>query len=351
MVFTAAQLANLLNGKVEGDEDAVVDDFAAIENGKKRALSFLYNPDYKKYLYATQSSIVIVNDDLTIEEDFAHNPTLIRVADARSAFSQVLEAYQAYKKQEDTGIHPSAVIEPDAQIGEHVFVGAQVYVGKGVVIGDNSAIYHGSVIDQGVQIGADTVIKNSCRINEGCIIGDYCIIESGAVLGSDGFGFQPNSENDYKKIIHVGNVVLEDHVSIGANTTIDRATFGSTVIRKGVKLDNLIQVGHNCEIGTNTVVAAQTGIAGSVKIGRDCMIGGQVGFAGHQKIGNGVKIAAQSGIQGDVEDGAVLQGSPAFLIGKFKRSQVAFKSLPELQREVNRLKKEINQIKNQQDSN
>ena len=349
MEFTAAQLAQMLNGEVDGDESASVDSFAAIEAGKNKALSFLYSPDYERYLYVTESSIVIINNDFTPDAEFTYKPTLIRVPDARAAFAKVLEVYKDYKKQQNEGVHKTAVIEDENCLGKDVFVGSGTYIGENTQIGDNCSIHHGVVIERGVKIGANTVIKSGVRVNEDCLIGKNCVIQAGAVIGSDGFGFQPNAKNDYQKIIHIGNVVIEDNVEIGSNTTIDRATFGSTVIRKGVKLDNLIQVAHNCEIGENTVVAAQTGFAGSVKVGKNCMIGGQVGFAGHQKIGDGVQIAAQSGIQGNITAGSILQGSPAFSLREFQRSQVTFKKLPELYIDVAQLKKQLG--KDRQDSN
>lgn len=342
MEFTAEQLAELLEGSVEGNKDTPVSSLAGIDNAGKNALTFFYNLDYIHELYTTDAGIVIINDSFTPDKSFSNNPTLIKVADARMAFGQVLKVYKEYKTAQKNGIHPTAVISETAQIGENVYLGPYCFVGENAQIGNDVKIYGHAFIGEDVKIGDRSIFSSGVRINDECIIGEDCIFQSGAVIGSDGFGFQPDSTNRYEKIIHVGNVIIENHVEIGANTTIDRATFGSTRIKQGVKLDNLIQVGHNVEIGENTVIAAQSGIAGSVKIGRDCMIGGQVGFAGHQKIGDGVKIAAQSGIQGDVEKETILQGSPAFEIGEYKRSYVMFRKLPDMKNQLDKLKKSFN---------
>lgn len=342
MEFTAEQLAELLQGKIEGNENAVVSTLAGIDNAGKNALTFFYNPDYSEYLYATGAGIVIINDSFKADRAFSNNPTLIKVTDARLAFARVLKVYKEYKTAQKTGIHPTAAVSESAVVGKNVYLGPYCFIGENARIGDDVKIMGHAFIGNDVKIGNHTVMNSGVRINDECIIGANCVFQSGAVIGSDGFGFQPDSSNEYEKIVHVGNVVIEDQVEIGANTTIDRATFGSTIIKKGVKLDNLIQVGHNVEIGENTVIAAQTGIAGSVKIGRDCMIGGQVGFAGHQTIGNGVKIAAQSGIQGDIDDETILQGSPAFEIGDYKRSYVIFRKLPEIKHQLTELKKHFN---------
>jgi UDP-3-O-[3-hydroxymyristoyl] glucosamine N-acyltransferase len=347
MEFTAGQLAEILNGKIEGDEATKVSSLSKIDEGEKNSISFLYSTDYLEYLYTTQASVVIISDELKVEKEMKFNPTLIRVDDARMAFAKLLEAYKSMQMNHKKGIHPSAVIEEDAEVGENTYIGPQVYVGHGAKIGSDCQVNAHAVVAENVRMGNNCVIHHGVRILEDSVIGDNCTIQSGAVIGGDGFGFQPNSENNYHKIMHVGNVILEDNVEIGVNTTIDKATFGSTIIRKGVKLDNLIQVGHNCEIGENTVIAAQSGVAGSVKIGKNCMIGGQVGFAGHQKIADGVKIAAQSGIQGDIENkNEIVQGSPALNIGDYKRSYVIFRQLPKVKGEVSELRKEIKDLKN-----
>lgn len=342
MEFTAEQLGELLQGEIEGDKSVAVSTLAGIDAAGKNALTFFYNVDYAEYLYSTAAGIVIIDESFEIKNTFSNNPTLIKVPDARLAFARVLKHYKEYKTAQKTGIHPTAVVSESAKLGENVYIGPFSFIGENTNVGNDVKIYGHAFIGDDVKLGNNTIVNSGVRINDECIVGTDCVFQSGAVIGSDGFGFQPDSANEYEKIIHVGNVIIEDRVEIGANTTIDRATFGSTVIKRGVKLDNLIQVGHNVEIGENTVIAAQTGIAGSVKIGRDCMIGGQVGFAGHQKIGNGVKIAAQSGIQGDVEDKTILQGSPAFEIGEYKRSYVVFRKLPDLKNELNELKKHFN---------
>lgn len=341
MEFTAAQLAELLEGTITGDEKASVSSLSGIEAAGDKDLTFFYNPEYEKHLYSTQAGIIIIDENFSLKQNFNYSPVLIKVPDARLAFARVLKYYKEYKTAQKTGVHSTAVISDSAKLGKNVYVGPCTFIDENAQIGDDVKIYGHVYIGADVKIGNGTQIHSGVRINEFCLIGSECTFQSGAVIGSDGFGFQPDSANEYEKITHVGNVVVEDRVEIGANTTIDRATFGATLIKKGVKLDNLIQVGHNVEIGENTVIAAQTGIAGSVKIGSNCMIGGQVGFAGHQTIGSGVKIAAQSGVQGDIPDNQIIQGSPAFEIGNFKRSYVMFKKLPDLNHELNGLKKEL----------
>ena len=345
MEFSAAQLAQILEGRIEGNEEVQVSSLSKIEEGVPGSISFLSNPDYAEYIYTSDASIVIVNDDFKAEKALPESLTLIRVPDARMAFAKLLEAYQQYKNN-ISGIHPSAIIDEGAEIGENVYVGPLVYVAKGAKIGDNTKIRANCVIGENVKIGSDCLLHYNVTINEECVLGDHCTIQPGAVIGGDGFGFQPNSENNYHKVPHIGNVILEDHVEVGANTTIDRATLGSTIIRKGVKLDNLIQIAHNVEIDQNTVIASQTGIAGSVYIGKNCMIGGQVGFAGHQRIADGTKIAAQSGIPKDIKkENQIFQGSPALPIGDYKRSYVLYKNLPSMQDDVATLKKELEQLK------
>lgn len=345
MEFSADQLAQILGGKIDGNPEVKVSSLSKIEEGKPGSISFLSNPDYNEYIYTSKASIVIVNDSFEAEKEFVSKPTLIRVDDARMAFAKLLDAYQQYKNNL-SGIHPSAIIEESAEIGVNVYIGPLTYVAKGAKIGDNTKIRANCVIGENVVVGENTLLHYNVTINEECLIGSHCTIQPGAVIGGDGFGFQPNQENNYHKVPHIGNVILEDHVEIGANTTIDRATLGSTIIRKGVKLDNLIQVAHNVEIDQNTVIASQTGVAGSVYIGKNCMVGGQVGFAGHQRIADGTKIAAQSGIAKDIkkEDG-IFQGSPALPIGDYKRSFILFKNLPDMNDELSALKKEIELLK------
>lgn len=346
MEFSAAQLAQILEGKVIGNPEASVRSLSKIEEGVSGSISFLSNPDYTSFIYDTKATIVIVNNTFEAEKSLPETLTLIQVDDARMAFAKLLEAYNQYKNN-ISGIHPSAIVDDSAEIGKEVYIGPSVFVASGAKIGNHTKIKANCVIGQNVTIGEHTLIHYNVSINEECKIGNSCTIQNGAVIGGDGFGFQPNSDNSYHKVPHIGNVVIEDHVEIGANTTIDRATLGSTTIRKGVKLDNLIQVGHNVEIDENTVIASQTGVAGSVYIGKNCMIGGQVGFAGHQRIGNNVKIAAKSGIQGDVEDNTVLMGAPAMPIKDFQRSRVVYRKLPEMREELNLLKKEVSKLKEQ----
>ncbi len=345
MEFTAEQIATLLGGTVEGNSQIAVNQLAKIEEGHTGAICFLSNEAYAKYIYDTDASIIIVNDALRLERPVKSTCTLIRVPDARLAFTKLIETYHQYKSNK-TGISPQACIEESATIGENVYIGPGVYVGNNAKIGKDTKLYPNCTIDDNVVIGENSTIYNGCQIMADSKIGADCILQPGVTIGSDGFGFAPNADNDYQKIIHLGNVVIEDRVEIGANTTIDRATLGSTIIRKGVKLDNLIQVAHNVEIGANTVIASQTGIAGSTKIGKNCMIGGQVGIIGHLTIADGVKIAAQSGIgQNIIEENQIMQGSPAFGIGEYKRSYVMFRSLPRLKQTIDRLEKELKTLK------
>ncbi|MCK6638536.1 MAG: UDP-3-O-(3-hydroxymyristoyl)glucosamine N-acyltransferase [Bacteroidia bacterium] len=338
MKFLAKEIAGLAGGKVEGNPDAAVSKLAKIEEGAPGALTFLSNPAYAQYIYTTQATIAIVNNDFVAEQSLPETLTLIRVADARQAFAKLLEAYNQFRMNK-VGIDPSAVISSSAKIGANVYIGAKAVIGDHVTIGDNTKIHPNVTINDAARVGNNTIIYPGVVIYHDCVIGNNCILQSGTIIGGDGFGFQPNSENNYTKVPHIGNVIIEDHVEIGANSTIDRATLGSTIIRKGAKLDNLIQVAHNCEIGENTVIAAQTGVAGSTKIGRDCLIGGQVGIIGHLVIGNRVKIAAQSGIGSNIPDDEIVQGSPAFGIGDYKRSYVMFRKLPELADKIKELEK------------
>ncbi|HET6992664.1 MAG TPA: UDP-3-O-(3-hydroxymyristoyl)glucosamine N-acyltransferase, partial [Bacteroidia bacterium] len=297
-------------------------------------------PAYAPFIYTTKASIVIVNSDFEPEQALNSSLTLIRVADARAAFAKILGAYNQYRLNK-TGIDQHSFVSPSAKIGKNVYIGAFAYVGENVEVGDNTKIYPHCFLGDNSRAGIGSIFYSGVKIYHDCVVGNDCIIQAGAIVGGDGFGFQPNSENNYQKVPHIGNVIVEDHVEIGANTTIDRATLGSTIIRKGVKLDNLIQVAHNVEIGENTVIASQTGIAGSTKIGRDCMIGGQVGIIGHLTIGNRVKIAAQSGVGNNIPDDEIVQGSPAFGIGDYKRSYVVFRSLPDLNNKVKDLEKKL----------
>lgn len=343
MIFTAQQIAQLIVGTVEGNATQSVSTLCKIEEGKVGGLSFLGNMAYAPYIYDTQASIVIVNNDFVPERPLPLGCTLIRVPEARTAFAQLLEVYNQYV-QNKTGIEQPSFISKSATVGTNVYVGAFAYLGENVTIGNNVKIYPQAYLGDGVIVADNTTIYAGVKIYTGCVIGANCTLHSGSIVGGDGFGFAPNSENNYAKVPQIGNVILEDYVEIGANTTIDRATLGSTIIRKGVKLDNLIQIAHNVEIGENTVIAAQTGVAGSTKIGRNCMIGGQVGIVGHLTIANGVKIAAQSGIGSSIKDeGIILQGSPAFAIGDYKRAYVHFRGLSELANKVRFIEHELKQ--------
>lgn len=340
MKFLAKEIAALVGGKVEGNPDAAVSKLAKIEEGVEGSISFLSNPAYAQYVYSTKASIVIVNSDFTAEQALNPALTLIRVSDARAAFAKLLGAYNQFRLNK-TGIDQLAFVSPSAKIGKNVYIGAFAFIGDNAVVGDNTKIYPHCYFGDNSKAGNNSVFYSGVKVYHDCVVGNDCILQAGAIIGGDGFGFQPNSENNYQKVPHIGNVIVEDHVEIGANTTVDRATLGSTIIRKGVKLDNLIQVAHNVEIGENTVIASQTGIAGSTKIGRDCMIGGQVGIIGHLSIGNRVKIAAQSGVGNNVADDEIIQGSPAFGIGDYKRSYVVFRSLPALHSKVKDLEKKL----------
>jgi UDP-3-O-[3-hydroxymyristoyl] glucosamine N-acyltransferase len=343
MEFTAATIAGFLKGEIEGNPDIKVNTIAKIEEGHPGALSFLANPKYEHYIYSTGSSVVLVNKSFIPSGKI--DATLIKVENAYEAFASLMRIVDQARPRKK-GIHPTAVIESTAKVGADAYIGPYAYIGENCQIGDGCSIYPHVYIGDNTSLGANCTINPGVKIYHDCIIGQGCIIHAGSVIGSDGFGFAPQSENEYMKIPQLGNVVLEDLVEIGANVTIDRATMGSTVIHKGVKLDNLIQIGHNVEVGENTVMAAQTGIAGSTKVGKNCMFGGQVGIAGHIRIANGSKIGAQGGILGDVkEENTVIIGSPAFEIKQFMRSTIIFKRLPELKTKVDILEKEIISLK------
>jgi UDP-3-O-[3-hydroxymyristoyl] glucosamine N-acyltransferase len=334
--FTATQIAGILEGEIIGNPDVEVSKLAKIEEGTKGTLTFLANPKYTPYIYTTKSSITIVNHDFVPDSKIL--TTLIKVEDAYKAFSTLLHYYNQVKMNK-VGIEQPSVISETATYGENLYLGAFSYLGDHVKIGSNVKIYPNTYIGDNVSIGNNVVIFSGVKIYSDCVIGNDCVINSAAVIGADGFGFVPNEKGEYNKVPQTGNVVLEDHVDIGAATTIDRATLGSTIIRRGVKLDNQIQIAHNVEIGKNTVIAAQTGIAGSTKIGENCQIGGQVGIVGHISIGNNVKIQAQSGIGRNVKDNEVLQGSPALSYGDYNKSYVYFKNLPKIVKQIDDLEK------------
>jgi UDP-3-O-[3-hydroxymyristoyl] glucosamine N-acyltransferase len=344
MEFTASQIAEFLNGKVDGDPSAVIRDVSKIEDGKEGTLAFLANPKYEKYIYTTRATIVLVNESFSPDQPVSC--TLIRVNDAYQAIAGLLQLRERLKPV-PKGIDANVYIDPSASIGKDVYIGHFTVISANAVIGDNARIHPQVFIGENVMIGNNTVLYPGVKVYSDCIIGADCTIHSGVVIGSDGFGFAPQSDKNYKKIPQVGNVVLEDHVEVGSNTTIDRAMMGSTTIRKGVKLDNLIQVAHNVEIGENTVIAAQSGVAGSTRIGAGCMIGGQVGIIGHLTIADGVKIAAQSGVGVSIKvENEIVQGSPAFQYGKYQRSYVLYKKLPELYKQVSRIESQLDNLQN-----
>ncbi|MFH0865177.1 MAG: UDP-3-O-(3-hydroxymyristoyl)glucosamine N-acyltransferase [Bacteroidota bacterium] len=338
MKFSAKQIAGLLDGKIDGDENAEVSKLSKIEEGRPGSLSFLANPKYSQYIYSTKASIVIVNNDFIPEQKIS--ATLIRVTDAYQSFAKLLEIYNQIKLNK-AGISEKAHIAGSAQIGKNVYIGEFVFIGEYAEIGDNVKIYPQSYIGDNTTIGENTLVYAGVKIYSDNIIGKNVTVHSGVVIGGDGFGFvQQKSGNNYSKVSQIGNVIIEDFVEIGSNTTIDRATLGSTIIRKGVKLDNLIQIGHNVEIGENTVIVAQTGIAGSTKIGKNCMIGGQVGIIGHLRIADNVKIAAQSGIGKNIlEDGLIVQGSPAYELHEYQKSYIYYKKLPSIVSRIEKLEK------------
>lgn len=336
MKFTAEQIAGILEGEVVGNPNAEVSKLSKIEEGIEGSLTFLANPKYASYIYETKATITIVNKSFEPESELS--TTLIKVDDAYNAFSKLLEFYNQIKLNK-TGIEVPCVLSESAKHGINFYLGAFSYIGENVVIGDNVKIYPNSFVGDNVVIGDNTMIFAGAKIYSESVIGNNCTIHSGVVIGADGFGFAPNEKGEYSKVPQIGNVIIEDNVDIGSCTTIDRATLGSTIIRKGVKLDNQIQIAHNVEIGQNTVIASQTGVAGSTKIGENCMIGGQVGIVGHITIGNGVKIQAQSGIGRSLKDGEVVQGSPALSYSDFNKSYVHFKNLPKIVSEITELKK------------
>ncbi|MCW5516710.1 UDP-3-O-(3-hydroxymyristoyl)glucosamine N-acyltransferase [Muriicola sp. Z0-33] len=331
MEFTASQIAGILEGEVEGNPEIAVHKLAKIEEGEEGSLTFLANPKYTPYIYSTAASITIVNRDFVPEHTIS--TTLIKVDDAYQSFSKILEYYNEVKFNK-SGIESPVYVSESASHGKDFYMGAFSYLGNNVVIGDNVKIFPNVYIGDNVSLGDNVIVFAGAKIYSESIIGKGCVIHSGAIIGADGFGFAPSRNGEFSKIPQTGNVILEDHVDVGAGTTIDRATLGSTILRKGVKLDNQIQIAHNVEIGEHTVIAAQTGIAGSTKIGKNCLIGGQVGIVGHITIGDRVKIQAQSGIGRNVKDGEILQGSPALNYADYNKSYVHFKNLPKI---VNRL--------------
>ncbi len=336
MKFTAEQIAGILEGEVIGNPNVEVYKLSKIEEGIEGSLTFLANPKYVNYIYSTMATIVIVNKNFEPEQEV--KATLIKVEDAYNAFSKLLEYYNQVKLMK-SGIEQPSMISEGVQYGDGLYLGSFCYLGQNVKIGNNVKIYPNSFIGDNVVIGNNCVFFAGVRIYSETEIGNNVTIHSGTIIGSDGFGFAPQDDGTYVKVPQIGNVIIEDNVEVGSCSTVDRATLGSTIIRKGAKLDNQIQIAHNVEVGENTVIAAQTGIAGSTKIGKNCMIGGQVGIAGHLIIGDNIKIQAQSGIGKSLKDGEVVQGSPAFNYGDFAKSFVHFKNLPKIIKDIEELKK------------
>jgi UDP-3-O-[3-hydroxymyristoyl] glucosamine N-acyltransferase len=343
MTFSAAQIAMLINGRIEGDANASVTSFGKIEEAVEGQLAFLANPKYEDYLYSTKASIIIINESQQLRQ--AINATLIRVPDAYTAFATLLSAYQQMVAQQLTGIQQPSYIAASAKVGDKVYVGAFAYLGENVVVGNHSKIYPNSFIGDNVKIGANTIIHAGVKIYHDCVIGNNVTIHAGSVIGSDGFGFAPQADGSFKKVPQIGNVVVEDSVEIGANATIDRATMGSTLIKSGAKLDNLIQIAHNVEVGNNTVIAAQAGVSGSTKLGNHVMIGGQAGIVGHIQIADGTRINAQSGVSKSIKTpNTAVTGSPAFDYTSALRSQALSRNLPNLEKRLKELETLVKQL-------
>ncbi|MCI6618203.1 MAG: UDP-3-O-(3-hydroxymyristoyl)glucosamine N-acyltransferase [Prevotella sp.] len=343
MEFTAKQIAQLVDGRIEGDENATVHTFAKIEESTPGAISFLANPKYIHYIYDTASTIVLLDEGLKL--DHPVTPTLIRVKDARDGVARLLQIYDSMKPKK-TGIDSLAFISPTAKIGKDTYIGAFAYIGDGAEIGDGTQIYPHAYVGEEAKIGDEAILYPNATVYHHCRVGNRVILHAGCVIGADGFGFAPNPATDsYDKIPQIGIVTIEDDVEIGANTCVDRSTMGSTFIRKGVKLDNLVQIAHNTDIGENTVMSAQVGVAGSTKVGQWCMFGGQVGIAGHITIGNKVFLGAQSGVPGSLKDNQQLIGTPPMEQKPYFKSQAIFRRLPDIYKELNELKKEVEQLK------
>jgi len=344
MEFTAKQIASWIKGEIIGDPETKILTLSKIEEGKEGSLSFLSNPIYNNYLYSTEASVVIVNKAFVPEKEV--KTTMIKVEDSYAAFAQLLNAYGEAREMKRTGISDAAFIHESATIGENVYVGEFAYIGPDAVIGDDCKIFPQAYIGDNVKLGDNCRVYPGAKVMFDCILGDDCTLHAGTVIGADGFGFAPQSGDDYQKIAQIGNVVIEDRVEIGANATIDRATMGSTIIRRGVKIDNLVQIAHNVEVGENTVIAAQTGISGSTKIGKNCMFGGQVGIAGHIEIADGVKLAATSGVASSIKKkNDVQMGAPSFSHKSFLQSYVFFRKLPKINDRLSTLEKTVKELK------
>lgn len=343
MEFSAKQIAQFIQGKVEGDENASVHTFAKIEDGVPGAISFLANPKYIHYLYDTQSTIVLVDDSIEIEHPV--KATLIKVKNARDCVAKLLQLYESAKPKRQ-GIDSLAFISPKATIGKNCYIGAFAYIADGVEIGDGCQIYPNVTVMDNVKMGSNCVLYPNVSVYHDCRLGNNIVIHSGTVIGADGFGFAPNQETgQYDKIPQIGIVTIEDNVEIGANSCVDRSTMGSTYVRKGVKLDNLVQIAHNTDIGENTVMSAQVGVAGSTKVGKWCMFGGQVGVSGHITIGDNVLLGAQSGAPGSIKSNQTLIGTPPMPKMAFFKSQALLRKLPEIYKQLNDLQKEVEELK------
>jgi UDP-3-O-[3-hydroxymyristoyl] glucosamine N-acyltransferase len=342
MEFTAQQIADFLGGEIQGNPSVKVSDFSKIEEGKPGTLSFLSNPKYTQYIYESQASIILVNKDFQPEREVL--ATLIRVNDAYQSLAMLLSMVDQAKPKK-TGISPLAFISETAEIAENVYIAPFVFIGENVKIGQKSSIHASCSIEDGAKIGENSTLYSGVKVYYNCVVGSNCILHSGVVIGSDGFGFAPKEDGSYQKIPQMGNAVLEDDVEIGSNSIVDRATLGSTIIRKGVKIDNLVQVAHNVEIGENTVIAAQTGISGSTKLGKRCILGGQVGLAGHIQIADGTIFGAQAGQANSItKPNQMFMGSPAFDLRTFQRSSIAFKNLSEMQKLIYTLQRRIDEL-------
>ncbi len=343
MDFKVTEIARFLNGEIIGNESLTVNNVSKIEEGQPGTLAFLANPKYEQYIYTTKASVVLVNKNFIPKSEIT--ATLIKVEDAYKAFASLLDLYVQAKISVKTGIEQPSSISDSATLGQNIYIGAFSYLGKNVKIGNNSKIYPQVFIGDNVNIGDDCILYAGVKIYDDTVIGNRCIIHAGSVIGSDGFGFAPQEDGTYKKIHQIGNVVLEDDVEIGANTAVDCGTMGATIIRKGVKLDNLIQIAHNCEIGQNTVIAAQTGISGSSKVGKNCMIGGQVGMVGHITIGEKTTIGAQAGVIKSQKANVTLWGTPAIDLKDQLKALSIFRNLPKLKDELLQIQKEIEKLK------
>lgn len=343
MEFTAKQIAEVINGEVVGDENVAVSVFSKIEEGKPGSLTFLSNPKYTNYIYSTEASIVLVSSKFVPEHEV--KATMIKVENPYDCLARLMMMYESSKPKKK-GIDPLAFVSPSAKVGEDVYIGAFAYIGENAVVGDDTKIYPHAYVGDNVKIGENATLYQHVSVYAECRVGNNCILHSGCVIGADGFGFAP-TENGYEKIPQIGNVVLEDDVEIGANTCIDRATMGSTIVHKGAKIDNLVQIAHNDEIGSNTVIAAQTGVAGSTKIGEWCMFGGQVGVAGHITVGNKVNVGAQTGVNSHVEGNQTIMGYPAMSYRDFMKTSVLQRKLPDMMKRLDALEKEIKSLKSE----